>query len=367
MIKRFVIFVLSGCFALGVNAQKSKELLDRFALGVNATKGECVVRSFATNMQLWVQTSKLEYQRNLQRLCDGKKKIRVADEIVGDLATKNGYPGVKGAYLLETYLNCLLKEIKKGITIQYSNYRTISAFETTTSDTRGLNLIACDVVVSGAVNYKVKDLFYVRDGKISKIDKYEETIDRRTGRRKVKVDFSDIDFADEAYSLTYNYSKSFPVGLSFDYAWPWFRLGLDFGIDFKKDQYVIDDVNFTDIMNYDRTKKTLDPKCYITVTPSLYFRYFSIGCGVGALFMTGTEEHCYSSYASSGGTSVSGSSSLHSDCSKLNVMLRPVAKGYIPVSDEGLDVVVSVGYDYVFGYKEKNGLNFGVGIQFVLD
>ena len=48
-------------------------------------------------------------------------------------------------------------------------------------------------------------------------------------------------------------------------------------------------------------------------------------------------------------------------------MLRPVIKGFIPVSEDYLDIVVSVGYDYVFGYKEKNGLNFGIGIQFVLD
>ena len=47
MIKRFMILVLFGCFVLGIHAQKS----------------EYVVRSFATNMQSWGQTSKLEYQR----------------------------------------------------------------------------------------------------------------------------------------------------------------------------------------------------------------------------------------------------------------------------------------------------------------
>ena len=50
MIKRFMLLVLFGCFVLGIHAQKS----------------EYVVRSFATNMQSWGQTSKLEYQRNLQ-------------------------------------------------------------------------------------------------------------------------------------------------------------------------------------------------------------------------------------------------------------------------------------------------------------
>lgn len=354
MIKRFILLVLLGCFALGTNAQKS----------------EYVVRSFATNMQSWGQTSKLEYQRNLQKLCDGAKSVRVADEIVESLATKNGYMGNGGSYFLETYLNCLIKEIKRGITIQYSNFRTISSSETTVYDTRGLDLIACNIVISGAVNYNVKDLFYVRNGKISKIDKYEEIIDKRTGKRKIKVDLSDIDFADEAYSLTFNYSKNFPVGLSFDYAWPWFRLGVDFGIDFKKDRYVLDDVNFTDIMNYDRNRKILDPKFYLTLTPSLYFRYVSLGCGVGALFMSGTEEKSSCSYSTSISESVSSSgyaSSSTQECDKLNFMLRPVIKGFIPVSEDYLDIVVSFGYDYVFGYKEKNCFNFGIGIQFVLD
>lgn len=355
MIKRFMLLVLFGCFVLGIHAQKS----------------EYVVRSFATNMQSWGQTSKLEYQRNLQKLCNGAKSVRVADEIVESLAAKNGYTGSGGSYFLETYLNCLVKEIKKGITIQYSNFRAISSSETTVYDTRGLDLIACNVVITGAVNYNVKDLFYVRNGKISKIDKYEETIDKHTGKRKIKVDLSDIDFADEAYSLTYNYSTNFPVGLSFDYAWPWFRLGVDFCMDFKKDRYVLDDVDFTDIMNYARKRKILDPKFYLTLTPSLYFRYVSLGCGVGALYMSGTEEKSSSSYSTSTSESASSSSGYSSsstqECEKLNFMLRPVIKGFIPVSEDYLDIVVSVGYDYVFGYKEKNGLNFGIGIQFVLD
>lgn len=97
MTKRFILLVLFGWLVLGIQAQKS----------------EYVVRSFATNMQSWGQTSKLEYQQNLKKLCDGAKSVRVADEIVESLAAKNGYMGNSGSYFLETYLNCLIKEIKK--------------------------------------------------------------------------------------------------------------------------------------------------------------------------------------------------------------------------------------------------------------
>ncbi|HAU86065.1 MAG TPA: hypothetical protein DCW90_11385, partial [Lachnospiraceae bacterium] len=319
-----------------------------FILNIHAQKNEDAVRSFGTNMQSWGQTSKLEYQKNLQKLCNGAKSVRVCDEIVESLAPKNGYTGMGGSYFLETYLNCLIKEIKKGIRIEYSNFKTINASETTAYDTRDLELIACDIVISGAVNYNVKDLFYVRNGKISKIDKYEETVDKRTGKRKIKVDLSDIEFADEAIAMTYNYSKNFPVGATFEYAWPWFRIGLDFGVNFKKDNFIVDDVRMTDIMNYERTTKTLDAKCFLTATPSLYMKYLSIGCGIGALFLEGTEEHHEYSISN---TSQQGNS-YSQDASEIRLMLRPCIKGFIPIADDDFAIIISAGYDYAFGYKK---------------
>lgn len=347
MIKRLMLMVLLGCFVLSIQAQKN----------------ENAVRSFAANMQSWSQTTKLEYQRNLQKLCDGAKSVRVTDNIIESLAPKNGYMNAKGSYFLETYLNCLIKEIKKGIHIQYSNFKYVNTNETTVSDTKGLELIACDITISGAVNFNVKDLFYVRNGKISKIDKYEEIIDKRTGKRRIKVDLSDIEFSDEAMALTYNYSKNFPVGATFEYAWPWFRLGLDLGVNFKKDNFIVDDVKMTDIMNYERTTKTLDAKSYITVTPSFYMKYFSLGCGIGALFLEGTEEH--HNYSTGETTQVGGSSST--DVSEIRFMLRPCIKGFIPLADDDFAFIISAGYDYAFGYKKCNGLNFGLGFQFNLD
>ena len=43
--------------------------------------------------------------------------------------------------------------------------------------------------------------------------------------------------------------------------------------------------------------------------------------------------------------------------------LRPVAKAFIPLSSDELFLSVSVGYDLIFGYKEKNGINFGLGVH----
>ncbi len=70
----------------------------------------------------------------------------------------------------------------------------------------------------------------MRNGKISKIDKYEEIVDKHTGKRKVKVDLSDIDFDEETIGLTYNYGQHFNIGASISYAIPWFMVSFDFGL-----------------------------------------------------------------------------------------------------------------------------------------
>lgn len=350
MTKRIILLVLLGCFVLGIHAQKN----------------EFAVRSFGANMQSWGQTSKLEYQKNLQKLCDGAKSVRVCDEIVESLAPKNGYIGNGGSYFLETYLNCLIKEIKKGIHIQYSNFKTVNVDETTVYDTRGLELIACNIVISGAVNYNVKDLFYVRNGKITKIAPYE--IDEKT--HKVHVDLSDIDFDDETVGLTYNYGQHFNIGASFNYAVPWFLIAVDWGLANKMDATTSTKVEMTNIMNYKITTTSLKPKMFFTATPALNLKYVAIGCGAGILYMEGTEatnERNTNITENDGSSTIQygGSSSTDTQVTRIKFMLRPSIKGFIPLSEEW-SLVVGAGYDYVFKYKKCNGFNISLGLQYSL-
>lgn len=150
-----------------------------------------------------------------------------------------------------------------------------------------------------------------------------------------------------------------------------FMVSVDLGINLDGDKYVIDKVEMTDIMNYNRTKKTLDPKFFLTVTPQFYLKYFAIGCGVGCLWMDGMEDttnYTYTSNSSSGGNiSVSGAGLTSESVTSimLKPMIRPVVKGFIPLHDE-LFLSVSVGYDLIFGYRDKNGFNFGLGLQWEL-
>lgn len=60
-------------------------------------------------------------------------------------------------------------------------------------DVEEIDYISCNVYASGPLKYSIKDLFYVRKGKITKIAPYE--VDEKT--HKINVDLSDIDFDEE--------------------------------------------------------------------------------------------------------------------------------------------------------------------------
>lgn len=330
---------------------------------------EDIVRNFGENMQSWAQTGSLKYHKTLKRLCTGKIKVWVYNDFSSYLFKKYDYP--EGSKDLESYLNCLEKEISSGINIRFSDFKKVPSYELSVDNTNGYEFIACDITVSGSINHNSKDLFYVYNGKIAKIDKYEEE-QYENGKKKVHVDFSNMAMDDycETWGLTYNYSKHFPIGGSILYApesWP-VLFSIDFGYNSEKTNYIIDKVEMEDIMNYKRTKKTLDPKYYITLTPHAYFKYFAIGCGFGFLAMTGTEENTVYHYSDLGNVSIGGGSTTEIDCEEFKFMIRPTVKGFIPLDDDDMwSVVVSAGYDWIFGYKDKNGFNAGVGIKVNLD
>lgn len=334
---------------------------------VGQTYQEKPVINFGNNLGKWLETNDINYRFSAEAQCD--KGCRVDDKIMSDFARSSDV--VIKNYVVSTYMNGFQSSLDKGsIKFRLLNVKTLSASEIALTNgnkyakfNEQITAVVGHIMVSGNMNYDIENLFLVRGNKIVKISTCEYSTDKTTGRRRVKIDLSDIDFADEAYGISYNYSKDFPAGFSIDYAWPWFMLGLDMGFNFTKDSYVIDKVQFTDIMNYDRNKKTLDAKAYVTITPSLYLKYISVGCGFGALSMKGTEEK----YHSSSSYNTNGQNFTSTNCYKFKFMLRPVIKGFIPLSEDDLSLVVSAGYNYIFGYKDKNGFSVGVGLQFILD
>lgn len=336
---------------------------------VGQTYQERPVINFGNNLGKWLETNDIDYRFSAEAQCD--KGCRVDDKIMNDFARSSDVL-IKN-YVVSTYMNGFQTSLDRGnLTFRLLNVKTLNPSEITLVNgkkydkvSEQITAVVGHVMVSGSINYDIENLFLVRGNKIVKISTCEYSTDRTTGRKRVKIDLSDIDidFADEAFSVNYNYSKDFPAGFSIDYAWPWFMLGVDMGFNFKNEPYVIDKVQMTDIMNYDRCKKIYDAKAYITVTPALNLKYVSVGCGIGGLVMEGTEEKYYSSSS----TNANGQNSYSANCYAFKFMLRPTIKGYIPLSEDYLSLVVSAGYNYIFGYKEKNGFCFGLGLQFILD
>ena len=183
----------------------------------------------------------------------------------------------------------------------------------------------------------------------------------------------------QSFGVIYNYGKYFPIGISLNYSYSMFMASLDFGLNTDKDKYVSKEINsYIDENNYSYTTTSLDPKFYLSLTPQFYLKYFSIGCGIGYLFMSKDvdDDISYggseSTSSGNGSVSVSTSSSVSSSVSMSTsgdvsgrFMIRPTVKGFIPLSED-ISLVISAGYDYVFKFKEKNGFNAGLGLQWTL-
>lgn len=326
------------------------------------------VSQFADCLFKWTTTRKAEYRFEAEDLCNGAKKPIVCDEFSHILSKKdNPNAETQESYELETYLNNIEKQVNKGkITISYSGIAKVSQndiiFNSRASkkDLQKIEFYSCKIKVSGNIQHESNELFYVYDRKIAKIGNYE----KKGG--KVVVDFDDFINDFETIGFSYNFGMHFPVGASFNYSpedIP-FMISLDIGINLDNDKYIIDKVQMKDIMNYERNKKILNPKFFLTVSPQFHLKYFAIGCGVGFLWMDGSKETASYKYSNANGSFVSsGHSSVTNDAYKIKPMIRPIVKGFIPLRSDELYLSVNVGYDLVFGYKDKNGINVGIGLQ----
>ncbi|MDO4310896.1 MAG: hypothetical protein Q4C43_09310 [Prevotella sp.] len=367
-----LIILLAGC-------------ADVFAM----TSSERIVQRFGNNMAQWCSTKSIDYRMAALKDChnkDGKKKneCMVMDYLMDVEAQKSSLSN--NHYVIQDYLLVFQNALRSGNTsfrmynieeIPYGSIEIENYSSRKKSSAKTLTYVSCDIDVSGALNYKLKNLFIISDeGKIWKIESHKEVINQRTGEKRTLVNIDELVEDNETMGFSYNYGQHFPVGGSFNYSLAKIPLMLsfDFGINLDGDKYVLDKVEMTDIMHFDRTKKVRDPKFFLTVTPQLYFRYFAIGCGVGFLYMDGTKYDMskdidISDFSSEGFVSssehVSAEAGEEANCPLLKPMIRPVAKGFIPLNDE-MYMSVSVGYDLIFGYKEKNGLNFGLGLQWEL-
>lgn len=330
-----------------------------------------IVQQFGNSLSNWASSrNTFSALESMEKLCSKNPAIRVGDNIMVSLANKNGLARSED-YTWDSYITCMQKEIDKGVTISLSNIEITpqNLIPSKYQGRKDLSFISCNFHVSGASNFSENDLFVLVNGKIAKIQEYQVIVDKK-GRRRLHVDLSDfgLDEDTEGMGLTYNYSKDFPVGASLYYSKWKFMVSLDFGVNLDKDIYTTQKVEFNNLMDYKITRGEYDPKYYITATPSFYLKYFSVGWGFGIMSMKGSEYIDQREYKidENGNTVVLTGSSTSEGLEKVKFMMRPNVRGFIPCNDNFF-ISLSVSYNWIMGYKEKSGIDFGVGFQYLFD
>lgn len=334
---------------------------------------ESVVRQFGNNLRDWCSTKDTDYRMRAQKQCTDA--CRVKDKIMEDFAANSGL-SVKD-YVVPNYLNGFENALGNGtILISIGNVRTISNQEQTYSSSfskeeerRAKNYVtvACDITVTGAINYHIKDLYYIKKGKIVKITPYQEIKDKKTGKTKVLVDFSDLENT-SMLGFSINHDQHFPIGASIIGQSGWFMCSLDFGVNLDSKKYFMGKMDMVNIMNYSSTRTEYNPKQFLMLTPAVFLKYVSVGCGVGFIWLDGKEETSERKTTFNGDGSYKGytGGSTSTNAATVELMLRPQIKGYIPLSSS-CNMSIGVGYDIIPKMKTLNGYNVSIGFHFDFD
>ena len=346
--------------------------------GFGQSSGEGVVRQFGNNLRDWCSTKDTDYRDRAHKQCTDA--CRVKNKIMEDFAASSGF-SLKD-YVVPNYLNAFEDALDKGaVSVSIGSVRTISNVEQSyggsfrssfakEAEKRSQNIVtvACELTVTGAMNYHIKDLYYIKKGKIVKITPYEEVVDQKTGKKKVLVDFSDLEDT-SMLGFSINHDQHFQTGASMIVQLGWLMMSLDFGINLDSNKYLVEKMDFTDIMNYRYTQYEYDPKWFFTGTFGVYLKYISLGCGVGFASLGGqqniSERKAIITDSGDYGGYQGGSYSQDNHPTTL-FMLRPQIRGHIPISSS-FSMSIGVGYDFIPKMKALNGYNASIGFHFEYD
>lgn len=341
------------------------------------TGAEDIVYNFGNNLKTWCTTQNVIYRSKAQAQCTSA--CRVKDKIIEDYAIRKGLD-IKN-YVISSYLNCFEAAMTKGtINIVFSNVKTVSKNNTVVSSYSGshtgaekqmseFEFISSEINVSGVLNYNIKNLYYISNGKIVKITPYEEVTDRKTGEKKVKIDLSDM-INDFFYDITdgdYNalgfylgYSKSFPINFGVHYNWSLLNIGIELGYNWDKDAlYIRDDGN---------NKETIKKKgLSCLVTPGIFLQYLTLNFGVGFANFERDRDFNYSINGTDTGINVE----TNIKDEKMYFLMKPSLEFNIPVAmskweDPSFFLCPRIAYLHAPNLKKINGWEFGLCFRYII-
>lgn len=175
-------------------------LMGLIASNAQAQQPVDVVQKFGTAMQQWCNTDEIEYHEQAMKLASGKIKCLVDDKITQDaVANDQSQLLTNGTQEIVSYLNIFQDAIMQGQKYDMSNVKARPDFVEPTAfknDTPP-SFVSADLALSGKLVYDVTDIFYVRDGKITKIIDYSS--DNSLG--KALELYSNKKYHDEAFKM----------------------------------------------------------------------------------------------------------------------------------------------------------------------
>ncbi|MBQ6209448.1 MAG: WG repeat-containing protein [Prevotella sp.] len=150
-------------------------LIGLIASNAQAQQPVDVVQKFGTAMHQWCNTDEIEYHEQAMKLASGKIKCLVNDKITQDaVANDQSQLLTNGTQEIVSYLNIFQDAIMQGQKYDMSNVKARPDFVEPTAfknDTPP-SFVSADLALSGKLVYNVTDIFYVREGKITKIIDY---------------------------------------------------------------------------------------------------------------------------------------------------------------------------------------------------
>lgn len=131
---------------------------------LEATAAEKTVRRFWDNLRLFCESKEPCYREGAIKECAGRKgrECLVNDSLMTLFASLLELSQQK-SYMLDSYLRGFQSAIRNGsVDIAISDIKEID-------NTEDLSIVSCHVKVTGAITAESEDLFYIRNGKVSKI------------------------------------------------------------------------------------------------------------------------------------------------------------------------------------------------------
>lgn len=144
-------------------------------VNIYAQDAIAVAQEFGRNVRLYALTDSLIYLDNIEKMCNGRKSFRIADDLMLLLAARNNYP-LKKSYTLDSYLNLIIKTaINDSLDIEFSDFKKIDRVDNGSIPLdSNIEYVSCVITVKGIITLSTTDLIYIRNGKVSLVSRYNE-------------------------------------------------------------------------------------------------------------------------------------------------------------------------------------------------